>query len=80
MLTVLSKLTGLCFLTFAPDMGPRFEADEDGWFAAASPCGWNEEEGPPKDCEGNDGIPFCFLREADTEGLGIASWSAWPVI
>lgn len=66
------KLTDLCFLPFAPIIGPRLAADEDGWFDVGIVSGW-KEDGPPKDCEGNEEPIFCFFREAETEGLGIGS-------
>lgn len=56
-------------------MGPRFMADEEGWFDGAIACGW-KGDGPPKDWEGTEEAIFCFLREAEIEGLGTTSCTA----
>lgn len=74
------KLTDLCFFPLGPKIGPRFAADEDGWLDAAIACGWKDWDGPPKDWEGIDWVIFCFLREAETVGLGMGSCTAWPVV
>lgn len=67
-------LTDFGLFVFAPDEKPFFKVDDDG-------CrdGWTAGDGAPKDNEATDCDVFCFLREAETEGLGVQSWTCGAV-
>lgn len=61
-------LTDFGFLLLDPGEGPCLKADEDG-------CtdGCNAGDGAPRDKEATDCDVFCFLRDAETVGLGMGS-------
>ena len=58
-----------------PGEGPCLKADEDG-------CtdGCNAGDGAPRDKEATDCDVFCFLRDAETVGLGMGSWTGWEAL
>lgn len=62
------QLTDLGFLLLDCGGGPRLRADVDGCID-----GCNAGEGAPMDIEATDCEVFCFLRDAETEGLGTGS-------
>lgn len=68
-----SKLTDLDFLPLAPTAAPLFATDDDGCMGGTIACGSKAGDGAPADIEGIDCDVFCFFREAETLGLGIAS-------
>lgn len=72
----ISKLTDFLFFPFAPGTGPLLADEEVGRGICWGRKDW---DGPPKDWEGPAGLIFCFLRVAETDGLGNGSWTAWPV-
>lgn len=53
----------------APGGGPRLKADEEGCMDGGSAG----DGAPPSDKEATDCDVFCFLRDAETVGLGIGS-------
>lgn len=65
----LYELTAFAFLPRNPGGGPRFKFDEDG---CKDGC-MAGEGAPPPDSADIDCPVFCFLREAETVGLGADS-------
>lgn len=60
-------LTDFGFLLLGPG-GPRLKADEDGCIDGCS-----AGDGAPRDKEATDCDVLCFLRDAETVGLGMGS-------
>lgn len=69
----LHELTGFVFFPRAPGGGPRFKFEEDGCMD-----GCRAGEGAPTDNADTDCPVFCFLRDAETVGLGTDSWTGCP--
>lgn len=61
-------------MLLGPGGGPRLRADEDGCIDG------NAGEGAPMDNEATDCDVFCFLRDAETVGLGAGSREGWAVL